>query len=706
MKKIAIITPCILPVPCTSGGAVESLITKIITDNEINNNFDIDLFTISSNSYCDYSFSSTNIININDTKSSRNADKLLDKVNRTFKASKASRALDDLIVKVFYERLNEIECVYDAVIIENMMSTACEIARICKNKYDCPVYFHMHNDVDMYRSPLHINELVKNGVQFIAVSHYIKNQILKCNSNAKVSVLYNGIDFGIFKPPVKSDNDRVRLLYAGRIIPDKGVKELVLAFISVLNSLDEDKKDKISLKIVGFSGFDKGYEKDIFELVKNHSCIDCRNQVNADEMSSIYSDADIVIMPSKCEEAFGLAAFETMAMGLPIITTNSGAIPELAGDGAYIIDKSGNLVQNLSDAILKIAFNKNFKEELSQIAISRIKEKSEFNLADYYSNFSNIIKGDEISSDDTISVIVPVYNTSKYLSRCVESIINQTYSNWEMILVDDGSTDNSGNICDEYTCSDSRIKVIHQENRGLSGARNKGIDEATGKYIFFCDSDDYLRNDCLEKLIVKLKLDRADIVACGIFKTFENKDPNLWDLELFTAITPGRWSGPESVIEMMRGNSICTVAWNKLYKKELFDGIRFPENFLNEDEATTYKLLYKAGIVSYTPEALYNYFQRESSIMHDDFSKRYGFFIDILKERITFFKEKGENVLEQHSRITLLEWIKYSYRNIGDRDIKARLVQEYRGEINFANAPSVLGFRKKLALFSWKYFRY
>ena len=92
--------------------------------------------------------------------------------------------------------------------------------------------------------------------------------------------------------------------------------------------------------------------------------------------------------------------------------------------------------------------------------------------------------------------------------------------------------------------------------------------------------------------------------------------------------------------------------------------------------------------------------------MHDNFSKRYGFFIDILRERITFFEEKGEDELAQHSRITLLEWIKYSYRNIGDRDIKARLVQEYRGEINVANAPSVLGLRKKLALFSWKYFRY
>jgi hypothetical protein len=148
------------------------------------------------------------------------------------------------------------------------------------------------------------------------------------------------------------------------------------------------------------------------------------------------------------------------------------------------------------------------------------------------------------------------------------------------------------------------------------------------------------------------------------------------------------------------------VAWNKLYKKELFDGIRYPANVFHEDEATTYKLLYKADIVSYIPDELYMYYQRDFSIIHEELVDRYKFFIDILWDRIAYFSEKQEEELVQHSKITLLDWIKYSYRNIHDRSIRNELLGLYSDNISFANAPAVMGTKKKLALLAWKYYRY
>ncbi len=272
--------------------------------------------------------------------------------------------------------------------------------------------------------------------------------------------------------------------------------------------------------------------------------------------------------------------------------------------------------------------------------------------------------------------------------------------------MDDGSTDGSGTICDEYAAIDDRIKVIHQENLGLSGARNTGLDHASGRYIFFCDSDDYLREDALEIMISKMLNDHADVVACGIAKVHDNTTDSAEKEDIFTVIKPGRWSGHESVIQMMITNNVCTVAWNKLYKKELFDGIRFPIGVKNEDEATIYKVLYRAGIVSFIPDTLYKYYQRDDSIIHEDIKDRYRFYLDAVKDRISFFEEKGESDLVQHSRIAYLDWIKHSYRNIDDNDIRKELKELYDSSLNLANAPSVMGGGKRAALLLWKYIRY
>ncbi len=690
MKRIAIITPCILPVPASKGGAVEGLITKIINDNERLKDYSIDLFTIADDAGSNNSFSYTNTIKVESSGIIRTIDRLSDKYYRTVPGLSSTRKFDDLIVKSFSDRLKEIQGSYDAVIVENIMSTAAEIAKICRGSYDFPIYFHMHNDVDTYRSPEYIRELTRVGVQFIAVSDYIKKRILQQDANAKVYTLYNGVDLSEYRRIEKRTQDVTTFLYAGRIIPGKGVKELLLAF--------DRLADNAKLVIAGFSGLDKRYEGEIHRLADKSENIECIDQIPAKEMPSLYEKADVVVMPTIDEEPFGLVALETMAKGIVLITTNSGALPEVVGDGACIVDKTGDFVANIADAMAKVAEDAACRHELSDRAYRRAHAMKEFDLANYYQGFCQIIGEEQITDEDTISVIVPVYNVSPYLRRCLDSITDQTYSNLEIVLVDDGSTDDSGSICEEYASKDERIRVIHQDNMGLSGARNTGIESASGKYLFFCDSADYLKNDALEKMLHRLKRDHADVVASGFTWVYDDPSKEYPYGKSFTDDKPGSWSGHESVIQMMRSNNICTVAWNKLYKKNLFEDIRFPLGVKNEDEATTYKLLYKAGMVSYIPEVLYNYYQRDESIMHEELDGRYRDFLTAIYDRMAFFKEKDEDDLVQHSRLTLLEWIKYSYRNIDNRQEKNNLLGEYKNNINFSNAPSVMGRKKQQAL--------
>jgi hypothetical protein len=229
---------------------------------------------------------------------------------------------------------------------------------------------------------------------------------------------------------------------------------------------------------------------------------------------------------------------------------------------------------------------------------------------------------------------------------------------------------------------------------------------ASGNLIFFCDSDDFIDSKTIETMLVKLIKDHADIVACGISKVYSKDLNNDATEERFTDSVSGRWSGKDSVIQMMCANNICSAAWNKLYKEELFDGIRFPLGMQNEDEATTYKLLYRARYVSYIPETFYKYYQREGSIVHSGIKSVYHFFLKALKDRIDFFEEKNEVELKQYSRIAYLELIKFSYRNIEDKTIRKELSDIYGNSISVSDLPSVAGIRKKAALLLWKYLKY
>ena len=196
-----------------------------------------------------------------------------------------------------------------------------------------------------------------------------------------------------------------------------------------------------------------------------------------------------------------------------------------------------------------------------------------------------------------ISVIVPIYKVEKYIHRCIDSIINQTYKNLEIILVDDGSPDSCPRICDEYAKKDKRIKVIHKENGGLSDARNKGVDIATGDYIAFVDSDDYIHPNMYEVLIYELEKNNSDIALCKYKIVYEKSKIKTEIDGKFEVYSLNNLQALDSMYGKDGVDFI--VAWNKLYKKDLFNKIRYPVGKIHEDEYTTYKLLFASKNVIY-----------------------------------------------------------------------------------------------------------
>ena len=243
--------------------------------------------------------------------------------------------------------------------------------------------------------------------------------------------------------------------------------------------------------------------------------------------------------------------------------------------------------------------------------------------------------------DKKISVIVPVYKVEEYLCRCVDSIINQTYKNLEIILVDDGSPDGCGKICDEYAERDSRIKVIHKENGGPSSARNAGLDAVTGDYIGFVDSDDYIDPAMYEHMISFMQEHGADIVVCN----YRDKDDNSkLAKEEVTVLNQ-----EEALNERLVTNAISDSSCDKLYKSELWFNARFPiDRMVSEDSAVIYKVIFRAQKVVGLNKPYYKVFEREDSLTHKAYSPKWVYTISTYEEMVEFFNSKG---LEKYKRI-------------------------------------------------------
>ena len=238
-----------------------------------------------------------------------------------------------------------------------------------------------------------------------------------------------------------------------------------------------------------------------------------------------------------------------------------------------------------------------------------------------------------------ISVIIPVYNAEKYLRRCLDSVVAQTYRNLEIICVDDGSVDESGKICDQYAVRDARIRVIHQENQGLSAARNKGLDVAEGEYIAFVDSDDYILEDMYKKMLDKLLNYNVDLCVCQWQYEFSDGRQVVKRKNIAPTIY-GRKTSLEFARFLYMGNyenGVVVAVWNKLYRRALLDKIRF-EGSIHEDEAFSGRIMAKNISVYVMEEQFYVYAQNGDSLTNKPFSANKFFFLDALAERRELFK--------------------------------------------------------------------
>jgi len=249
--------------------------------------------------------------------------------------------------------------------------------------------------------------------------------------------------------------------------------------------------------------------------------------------------------------------------------------------------------------------------------------------------------------EELISIIVPVYKVEKYLSDCIDSVINQTYKNLEIILIDDGSPDNCGKICDEYAKQDNRIKVIHKENGGLSSARNAGLDVAKGEYISFIDSDDAISFDFIQRLYGLCLKNQVDISVCSLTR-FETEIDlrDIRNMERISEEVEIKSTREMSARINSRNSLPATVVWNKLYKRYIYENLRFPVGKIIEDQFTTYKAydICKTDVAVSNLE-LYYYRENPTSILGVKFNKKRLDILEAYEGRIEYYKEKNDEEL-------------------------------------------------------------
>lgn len=242
--------------------------------------------------------------------------------------------------------------------------------------------------------------------------------------------------------------------------------------------------------------------------------------------------------------------------------------------------------------------------------------------------------------EKTISVIVPVYNVEAYLPHCMESLLCQSYRALEIILIDDGSTDSSGALCDEYGAKDSRVRVIHKENGGAASAKNAGLRVATGEYLSFVDSDDYLEPDAYAFLMEQLETYQADVVQSGYRNVFpDHREDRV------SAASVCKYENPEYLRRFAK-DWTCALLWDKLYKRSLFDGIFFEEGHIIDDEFFTYQGIMNAKLVVFVPGIVYNYRLRRSGVMLSPASGH-----RIVMDRLTYLLQRRKKVISKYPEL-------------------------------------------------------
>lgn len=285
-----------------------------------------------------------------------------------------------------------------------------------------------------------------------------------------------------------------------------------------------------------------------------------------------------------------------------------------------------------------------------------------------------------MGTQELISIIVPVYNVESYLPKCLDSIINQSYKNIEIFLINDGSTDESLAICERYQKYDNRITIFNQEHLGPSSSRNLGLDNAKGNFISFIDSDDYVAHNFISNLYSLLKNTSSDIVVCNYLHVTDSQSnlPLLGN----TPIIIKEYSGCEYLHELYCRDFAVgrVVVWNKLYSRKIWDEIRFPVGKLNEDEGVVHYVYDKANKIVITSEILYFYVKRQGSIMNVSLEmviERDLFYLEALTQRLDFLKQRGYLRLREKTLARKARVVKNIYKNnnkLNNRSAKFDLI--------------------------------
>ena len=306
------------------------------------------------------------------------------------------------------------------------------------------------------------------------------------------------------------------------------------------------------------------------------------------------------------------------------------------------------------------------------------------------------------TNNELVSVIVPVYKAEPYLDRCVASILAQTYPNLEVILVDDGSPDNCPALCDAWAQRDARIRVIHKKNGGLSDARNVGLDAASGAYISFVDSDDYIAENFIETLYDLLHEYHTDISAVRWKLVYADEPKSNDSLTPPPSVT--LFQGADAIRELFTEDTYACYSCNRLYKRKLFDTIRFPVGRVMEDLGIAYKILLDAGQIVYSDEPLYYYYQHDGSTLHTDCIKFFQDRLAMVTERYLILEKLYPDMLENDAYFVDMALNDYPilYRSALDPE-SDRLIrhayQKSRSILSFYNKMRFAFFSRSKALY-------
>ena len=301
---------------------------------------------------------------------------------------------------------------------------------------------------------------------------------------------------------------------------------------------------------------------------------------------------------------------------------------------------------------------------------------------------------------ERISVIVPVYNVEPYLERCFDSVAAQSYQNLEILLIDDGSTDGSGELCEELAERDERVRVIHKKNGGLGSARNTGIRAATGQILSFVDSDDWIEPGMYETLTEIMHREQAGIIACGIQRVTETGEVSYYNDKLDERCV---YSVEEALRELPRNERLSNSMCNKLFRRETIEGLSINEQIAYEDNPFTPQCIARAGRVAYTAEPFYCYFERQGSISRKRFSIREFDRITADRMRLDFYHENFPQCEDAAAIAYIGSCLKvyYQARNCGEaRTQRTQLRQKLRQTIQaYPDLPYSEKQRAKAKLF-------